>query len=105
LEAADSICLRSILKVLSTVDFPGGSFTDTKDSVLTVKGKSAGTFRNVGAFTWAKIHGAGHEVPYVRHFASPAVSKLITLLFVQFNPAVSLQIFNQAMALEAIRST
>ncbi|KAF9476392.1 serine carboxypeptidase [Pholiota conissans] len=58
----------------------------------TVKGQSAGQFKNAGPFSYVRIYGAGHEVPAYK-FGS-----------LEYGQA-ALQMFDQIMAEESLSST
>ncbi|KAI9755376.1 MAG: hypothetical protein M4579_004305 [Chaenotheca gracillima] len=62
------------------------SFKSKALTSYTVAGTAAGTFKNVGALSFLRVFGAGHEVPF-------------------YQPQLALQVFTQTMQKKAIFST
>jgi len=61
-------------------------FKSTALASYTVAGAAAGTFKSVGNLSFARIFGAGHEVPY-------------------YQPAAALQVFKQTLSGQPLSST
>ena len=75
------------LAAANAVQYSGTSaFNAAPLASYTVGGAAAGTFKNVGKFSFARIFGAGHEVPF-------------------YQPAAALQVFKQTMQQQALSST
>ncbi|KAI4249555.1 MAG: hypothetical protein LQ352_005587 [Teloschistes flavicans] len=69
------------------VSYSGQSaFKSAPLTSYTVNGQAAGTFKTVGKLSFARIFGAGHEVPF-------------------YQPAAALQVFKQTMSGQALSST
>lgn len=85
---ADFICnWQGGYDVANSVDYDSSSAFASKDlAPYTVNGKQAGTFKSEGNFSFLRVFGAGHEVPY-------------------YTPEVALQAFVQTMQKKAIFST
>ncbi|KAL1845824.1 hypothetical protein Plec18170_009530 [Paecilomyces lecythidis] len=85
---ADWICnYIGVQKVAETVDFPGVTeFGNTELQPYTVNGEKKGEFKAVDNFSYLRVYGAGHEVPY-------------------YQPEVALQVFEQTIRQKAISST
>lgn len=67
---ADWICnWLGNYEVANAVDFSGHAEFSTKDlAPYTVNGAEKGQFKTVNNFSFLKVYGAGHEVPYYREF-------------------------------------
>lgn len=65
---ADWICnWLGNYRVANAVDFSGHAEFSAKDlAPYTVNGTEKGMFKNVDNFSFLKVYGAGHEVPYYR---------------------------------------
>ncbi|KKK18917.1 hypothetical protein P175DRAFT_0436025 [Aspergillus ochraceoroseus IBT 24754] len=85
---ADWICnWLGNYEVANAVDFPGHSVFRGKDlAPYTVNGTEKGMFKNVDNFSFLKVYGAGHEVPY-------------------YQPETALQVFEQILQKKPIFST
>ncbi|KZF22774.1 putative carboxypeptidase S1 [Xylona heveae TC161] len=85
---ADWICnWFGVQAVAESVNYSGASaFKNKALAPYTVNGASAGTFKSVNNFSFLRVFGAGHEVPY-------------------YQPAVALQVFEQIMQRKSIYST
>lgn len=85
---ADWICnWQGNYAVANMVSYPQSSaFTAKGLAPYTVNGKQAGTFKSAGNFSFLRVFGAGHEVPY-------------------YTPEVALQAFKQTMQKQPIAST
>lgn len=85
---ADFICnWQGNYDVANQVDYDSSSAFASKGlAPYTVNGKQAGTFKSAGNFSFLRVFGAGHEVPY-------------------YTPEVALQAFVQTMQKKAISST
>ncbi|KAI4165688.1 MAG: hypothetical protein LQ342_000630 [Letrouitia transgressa] len=69
------------------VSWPGQATFKAKSlASYTVNGVAAGTFKSVNNFSFARIFGAGHEVPF-------------------YQPAAALQVFKQTMQKQPLTST
>ena len=69
------------------VSYSGQSaFKNAALTAYNVAGKQAGTFKTVGKLSFARIFGAGHEVPF-------------------YQPQAALQVFKQTMQQQALSST
>lgn len=69
------------------VSWPGQATFKAKSlASYTVNGVTAGTFKSVNNFSFARIFGAGHEVPF-------------------YQPAAALQVFKQTMQRQPLSST
>lgn len=69
------------------ISYSGQSDFQSKDlESYTVSGKAGGTFKTVDNFSFLRVFGAGHEVPY-------------------YQPAVALQVFKQTMQQQPLAST
>jgi carboxypeptidase C (cathepsin A) len=62
------------------------SFNSKALQSYNVNGKQGGTFKSAGNFSFLRVFGAGHEVPY-------------------YQPALALQVFEQTMQKKALFST
>jgi carboxypeptidase D len=67
---ADWICnWLGNYEVANAVDFSGQAEFSAKDlAPYTVNGAEKGLFKTVDNFSFLKVYGAGHEVPYYREF-------------------------------------
>jgi carboxypeptidase D len=67
---ADWICnWLGNYEVANAVDFSGHAEFSAKDlAPYTVKGAEKGQFKTVNNFSFLKVYGAGHEVPFYREF-------------------------------------
>lgn len=67
---ADWICnWLGNYEVANVVDFPGHTEFSGKDlAPYTVDGAEKGLFKTVDNFSFLRVYGAGHEVPYYRKF-------------------------------------
>ncbi|KAK0512578.1 hypothetical protein JMJ35_004595 [Cladonia borealis] len=75
------------LAAANAVTYAGSSaFNAAPLEPYTVNGTEGGTFKTVDNFSFLRVFGAGHEVPY-------------------YQPAVALQVFRQTMGQEALSST
>lgn len=75
------------LAAANAVTYAGSSaFNAAPLEPYTVNGAEGGTFKTVDNFSFLRVFGAGHEVPY-------------------YQPAVALQVFRQTMGGEALSST
>lgn len=75
------------LAVANQVSFSGSStFASKTLAPYTVNGKQGGTFKTQGNFSFLRVFGAGHEVPY-------------------YTPEVAFQAFVQTMQQKALFST
>lgn len=85
---ADWICnWYGGLDVANSVSFSGSSsFASAALAPYTVNGKQGGTFKTQNNFSFLRVFGAGHEVPY-------------------YAPEVALQAFVQTMQKKALFST
>lgn len=85
---ADWICnWFGNLAAANAVTYAGSSaFNAAPLEPYTVNGAQEGTFKTVDNFSFLRVFGAGHEVPY-------------------YQPAVALQVFKQTMGGQALSST
>ncbi|KAJ9194454.1 hypothetical protein DTO164E3_7339 [Paecilomyces variotii] len=85
---ADWICnYKGVQKVAEMVDFPGiTEFGNAQLQSYTVNGEKKGEFKTVDNFSYLRVYGAGHEVPY-------------------YQPQTALQVFEQTIKKMAISST
>lgn len=85
---ADFICnWFGNLAAANAVTYAGASaFNAAALKSYTVAGAAAGTFKNINNFSFLRVFGAGHEVPY-------------------YQPAAALQVFKQTMQQQALSST
>ncbi|CRG90755.1 hypothetical protein PISL3812_07800 [Talaromyces islandicus] len=85
---ADWICnYIGVQRVADAVEFDGSSqFSNATLKPYTVNGTKKGEYKNVDNFSYLRVYGAGHEVPY-------------------YQPAVALQVFKQTMQQQAIKPT
>ena len=85
---ADWICnWFGSLDIANAVTYAGTSaFNAAALQSYTVAGAAAGTFKNVNNFSFLRVFGAGHEVPF-------------------YQPAAALQVFKQTMQQQALSST
>ena len=75
------------LAAANAVNYGGTSaFNAAALKSYTVGGTAAGTFKNIQNFSFARIFGAGHEVPF-------------------YQPAAALQVFKQTMQQQPLSST
>ena len=75
------------LAAANAVTYAGTSaFNAAALTSYTVGGAAAGTFKNVKNFSFLRVFGAGHEVPY-------------------YQPIAALQVFKQTMQQQALSST
>lgn len=85
---ADFICnWFGGLAAVDAVNFTGAdTFRNMAVSNYTVNGTAGGTFKTVDNFSWLRVFGAGHEVPF-------------------YQPQVALQVFNQTIRRQGLFST
>jgi carboxypeptidase C (cathepsin A) len=71
----------------------------------TVNGVEKGVFKNVDNFSFLKVYGAGHEVPYYRESSPLPLLLNMAMLMCPVEPEASLQVFVQTIQKKPIFST
>lgn len=101
---ADWICnYKGVQKVAEMVDFPGiTEFGNAQLQSYTVNGEKKGEFKTVDNFSYLRVYGAGHEVPYYREWTS---KHLWSVTDKETEPQTALQVFEQTIKKMAISST
>jgi carboxypeptidase C (cathepsin A) len=71
---ADWICnYIGVQRVAEAVEFDGSSqFSNATLKPYTVNGTKKGEYKSVDNFSYLRVYGAGHEVPYYRKSFSPS---------------------------------
>ena len=101
---ADWICnWLGNYEVANAVDFPGSAQFSAMDlAPYTVNGVEKGQFKTVDNFSFLKVYGAGHEVPYYREFLVCVNSEFV---LIEVEPDTALQVFEQILQKKPISST
>lgn len=101
---ADWICnWLGNYEVANAVDFPGNAQFSAMDlAPYTVNGVEKGQFKTVDNFSFLKVYGAGHEVPYYREFLVSVNSECV---LIEVEPDTALQVFEQILQKKPISST
>ncbi|KAJ9301166.1 hypothetical protein DTO271G3_1301 [Paecilomyces variotii] len=87
LDTLSAAVQSGVQKVAETVNFPGATeFANAELQSYTVNGEKRGEFKTVDSFSYLRVYGAGHEVPY-------------------YQPQTALQVFEQTIQDLAISST
>jgi carboxypeptidase D len=91
-------------EVANAVDFPGHATFKSKGlAPYTVNGVEKGTFKYVDNFSFLRVYGAGHEVPYYRE--SSLLLNVVNANMSFVEPEASLQVFKQILQKKPIFST
>jgi carboxypeptidase D len=101
---ADWICnWLGNYEVANAVDFSGHAEFSAKDlAPYTVNGAEKGQFKTVNNFSFLKVYGAGHEVPYYREFLAQVKFERV---LIDVEPETALQAFEQILQKKPISST
>lgn len=101
---ADWICnWLGNYRVANAVNFTGQAEFSAKDlSSYTVNGVEKGMFKTVDNFSFLKVYGAGHEVPYYREFLSALNFERV---LIDVEPETALQVFEQILQKKPIVPT